>query len=88
MTIWKFPLEVTDEQVVRLPTGAQILCVQVQGTTPCLWAKVDPMAAPKEWRVVTRGTGNPAKANDGSYVGTYQMHSGRLIFHVFMMPGA
>lgn len=29
-TVWKFPLDVTDRQVVEMPSGARPLCVQVQ----------------------------------------------------------
>ena len=36
--IYKYPLEVQDEQVVMLPTGAKILTVQSQKDRPCLWA--------------------------------------------------
>lgn len=40
-TIWKFPLEVTDEQVLMVPKGAKLLTVQKQDGKPCLWCEVD-----------------------------------------------
>ena len=86
LAIWKYPLEVADEQTVNLPNGAQVLCVQNQNEVPCIWAKVDTQAVTRPWRVVTRGTGHAAGEWDGSYVGTYQMLSGGLVFHVFMSP--
>jgi len=83
MTIWKYPLEVTGMQHVLVQRGARLLSVQVQVTTPCLWALVDPKA-PKESRaIITLGTGNPAPNVLGAFLGTYQMHNGALVFHVF-----
>ena len=40
-TIWKYPLRIRDWVRLEMPRGAEILCVQVQGLTPCLWALVD-----------------------------------------------
>ena len=40
-TIWKFPLPVADQYVVKTPKGAEILTVQRQGDQACLWAIVD-----------------------------------------------
>jgi hypothetical protein len=42
--IYKYTLEVTDEQEVKMPANAQILCVQVQHGRPTLWALVDTKA--------------------------------------------
>jgi hypothetical protein len=82
-TIWKFPLDVTDEQLVSMPAVAEILTVQAQGDQPYLWAMVDP-AQPRQFReIVTRGTGHPVPDRPGTYVGTYQLHGGGLIYHVF-----
>ena len=56
-TIWKFSLAVTDIQTIQMPEGAEPLTVAVQGTEPCLWARVDP-AAPLTSRIfLTHGTG-------------------------------
>jgi hypothetical protein len=93
-TIWKFPLELTDEQFIELPADARILTVQMQRTgvlhaeTPCLWAIVDP-AAPKV-RALVRivGTGHLFPDADRlTYISTIQMHDGGLVFHVFVDEG-
>ena len=47
-TIWKFPLIVVDKQTVMMPEESIVLCVQMQGGNPCLWAMVDPAAALRE----------------------------------------
>ena len=85
-TIWKFPIQTTDEQIVSMPIGAEILCVQVHNAFPCLWALVNPIN-PQYFRIVrVVGTGHPCfELNMSDYVGTYQLPSG-LVFHVFVSP--
>lgn len=67
-TIWKFPLEVTDEQVLMVPKGAKPLTVQKQDGKPCLWCEVD---------------SSHHKTSLTIYIGTYQMMGGALIWHVY-----
>ena len=86
MTIWKYPLELTDEQQFRMPVGAKPLSVATQNGQLCLWALVDPSPyAPKETRrFYLRGTGHPMDdAVDAAFIGTVMMHGGTLVFHVF-----
>lgn len=84
-TIYKYPFEITDEQTLMLPTNAQILTVQTQWDAPCLWAMIDPEEKRTE-KVTIRvyGTGHPIDDSDNlDYLGTVQMLSGQLVFHVF-----
>lgn len=83
MTIWKYPLETTDAQDIAMPSDAKILCVQVQGDTPCLWALVSPDLSPVNRRILTFGTGHDIPLDSGHYIGSYQLHGGALVFHVF-----
>jgi hypothetical protein len=84
MTIWKFPVHVSDEvTVASMSIGAQILCVQMQHDTPCLWALVDKNAKREERRFRIYGTGQDIPANPGEYIGTVQMLGGMLVWHVF-----
>jgi hypothetical protein len=83
-TIWKFPLEVTDFQHIKVPKGYRILTVRVQYDRPTLWAMVDPNetdVGPVEIRIF--GTGHPMPDDPGRYIGTFQMSGGSLVFHVF-----
>lgn len=82
--IFKYPLQTRDEQTLQMPRDSSPLCVQMQGG-PCLWAVVDD-AQPTEPRTVRMiGTGHPIPDADTLvYVGTYQLHGGALVFHVFM----
>ena len=43
-SVWKYELDLKDEQSVPMPKGAQGLCVQVQGEIPCVWAYVESTA--------------------------------------------
>ena len=81
-TIWKFPIPLEDEFELEMPLGAAILCVQVQGEEPCIWARVDPKA--KKHRRVFRlaGTGREIPKELG-YIGTFQLRGGTLVFHLF-----
>jgi hypothetical protein len=85
--VWKFPIDYTrDEQVVMMPVTARPLTVDLQhGIDPCLWALCDPDKELVERKVYIRGTGHPmGDASRGTYVGTYFLADGALVFHVFI----
>ena len=84
-TVFKYPLQVKDKQEIQMPVGAEILCVQVQGGTPCLWAKVDTEAAYDIKRTIRiYGTGHHINQDEPlDYIGTFQLENGVLVFHVF-----
>ena len=85
-TVWKYPLEVEDEQIIEMPANAHILTVQTQQGRPCLWALVDPTRPFEPRRILIAGTGHERKDLDDvgvGYIGTFQVMGGGLIFHVF-----
>lgn len=83
-TIWKFPIDITDQQSVEMPDGARILTVQVQGGEVCLWAEVDSTAPKMRRTVYVFGTGHPLSPDlSADYVGTIQIRGGALVFHVY-----
>jgi len=86
-TIYKYLLSVTDLQEVSLPIGAEILTIQTQGETACMWALVDPNEMQKEIRYIEIfGTGHRINCDmgvDRKYISTFQMIDGRLVFHAF-----
>ena len=89
--IYKYTLEVTDVQDIQLPVDAQILTVQTQHGAPQLWAIVDADSKrTRTRRLVIHGTGHPVHehADIGCYLGTFQLHDGRLVFHVFEVTHA
>ena len=86
MRIWKYVLEVADEQFILMPHGARIISVQVQGSLVCLWAVINPLQDAKSpRRILTIGTGNPGPTDlhHLAFIGTYQLYEGALVFHVF-----
>lgn len=84
MTIYKYPIKITDTQKVKLPINAEILTAQMQGDTLCLCAKVHEGNTSMEERTIeVFGTGHPMSDDARRYIGTTQMHGGALIWHVF-----
>ncbi len=83
MTIWKFPVPVADSFAVNMPVGARLLSVQVQHGEPVMWALVDPAASMELRRFHVYGTGHPVGSEAGEFVGTFQIHGGSLVFHLF-----
>ena len=82
--IYKYPLETTDVQTVSMPIGAKILTVQTQNEKPCIWASVNPEAPTEKRNIEIYGTGHEIHNEaDLTYIGTYQMLDGELIFHAF-----
>lgn len=87
-TIYKYPLDITDEQTVMIPHGSEILSAQIQGAQLCLWALVDSEATVVKHRVRIFGTGNPVTLNDElvncswKFVGTVQDRI--FVWHVFV----
>lgn len=92
--IWRYPLPITDEPVIPMPAGAQVLSVgpfrQPSGSGAYyvdppldLWALVDPDAPVEDRAFRVVGTGNPMPDDCGRYIGTTHSHGGSLIWHVF-----
>jgi len=83
--IYKYPIPVSDEQIIRLPFGYRIISVQVQGLIPTIWAIVDdeqPMMV--DVKVKTFVTGQELPDHHFlNYHGTYQLQGGNLVYHVF-----
>jgi hypothetical protein len=80
--VWKYELQNMVFQL-EIPKGGTILSLQMQKGIPCIWILVD-IEAEKESRTFeVVGTGNPISHEEGQYVGTFQLQSGELVFHVF-----
>lgn len=84
MNVYKYELEMTDEQSIRLPFGAEILTVQRQSYKCCLWALVDPRNELEERVICIHGTGHPISDNKKlKYINTFQIPHLGLVFHAF-----
>lgn len=82
-TIYKYCVASQGDFTLEMPAGAEILDVQVQKGIPQMWALVE-MGAPTEKRKFTIfGTGFPMPEAKRDYIGTFQMHNGALVWHLF-----
>ena len=77
-TIYKYTIEVTDDQKIEMPKGAQILTVQVQGNEVCLWALVDPDLKKELRHIEVFGTGHNVSDDERTYIGTFQLHGAKI----------
>jgi hypothetical protein len=88
-TIWKFPLAVTDSQIIiRASSDAVFLSAQMQHETLCAWAIVDDRQTNyRNYLVRIVGTGHPLDDvwfTEGKFLGTVQQFDGSLVWHVFV----
>ncbi len=87
--IFKYPLECTDDQIIDIPPVEKFLTVKTQRGIPTLWALVNDDLPPTPQHFITVGTGHPCDhVTAHSYIGTYQLDGGALVFHVFTGPVA
>ena len=86
--IYKYQLDTTDIQRIEMQQGAEILCIQTQNEIPCIWALVEPNATvtKRTFEIFSTGHNVPENANR-SYIGTYQLNNGQLVFHCFELHG-
>lgn len=91
-TVYKYAIPIDDHFTINLPQGAQLLSVQAQHDTPCIWALVDPSAPIEARSFRLAGTGHPIHDNEleGTFkhVGSFQMRGGTLVFHLFEVTHA
>lgn len=80
-TIYKYKIEILDEQNISMPLGAKIIHAGLdpQGQT-CVWALVDTNLKTEYREIYVRGTGHDIN-NDFAHVGSFV--SGQFVWHVF-----
>lgn len=83
MKVFEYPLEVTETQIIKMPDGAKILCVQEHYGKPKIWALVDETKEEVDRFFATYETGHLILQNPGTYVGTYQLWGGTFLGHLF-----
>jgi hypothetical protein len=81
-TIWKFPLELGNEQYISIPNGYTPLWVAVQDRNPYLWCRVDTEKSMVKEKILIYGTGHPLSNNTGKHLGSFMLYDS-LVFHVF-----
>lgn len=88
--IFKYDLEIVDEQHLILPHEYEILTVQPQGEKLCLWAMVNSESSYKNITIRIHGTGHPIASEAFEtlkYISTVQMYDGSLVLHCFELVG-
>lgn len=82
--IYKYQIP-SAEAAIAMPQGATILSVAAQNEVPCLWVMVDPNqpTVEKHIRIVATGEALEDEAVTWSFIGTFFLDSGALVFHVF-----
>jgi len=86
VTIFRYVFETTDEFELSMPLHAKILAVQAKGNAPSMWAMVNEAETVNEkrkFRVYGTYQQIEVPLSHLDYLGTYQLHGGTLIFHVF-----
>jgi hypothetical protein len=82
--IWKYPLRVTDRQVIQMPAGAKPLHVGVQNEELMLWVEVVTTNHKESVEVRIYGTGWELPSNPGKYLGTFFSGQGAFVWHVYL----
>jgi hypothetical protein len=85
ITIWKYPLTITDDQIVTMPEKSQILSVGLQNDAICLWALVNTNNDPTERHIYMFETGQPLEyISLLQFAGTLILHN--IVLHVYSHP--
>lgn len=81
-TIYKYPLEVRDEQEIEMPGKPVLFKVGLDPSGElCCWALVDPTSPPRPQRFYVVGTGHQVPADAYIWIGT--VNQGTFMWHVF-----
>lgn len=87
LTIFKYPLRLTDHQQIAMPEGAEVLTAQWQHDKIVVWARVDTEAPERVVAFTIIGTGNTIyeqSIRHKRYVATVQEPTRPLVWHVFV----
>ena len=82
--IYKYPLEITDEQILEVPMRTTFLTVMFQNGQLYVWGKhsiYDPPLQKVKRRIVIVGTGHEFDNASLNYIGTVQERG--FVWHVF-----
>lgn len=85
-TVWKFPLDITDDQDIKCPAESVPLFVGQQNDQPALWMLVESAEREVQRHVSIHGTGHDTKGTPYllQYVGSFIVHDGAFVGHVWL----
>ena len=83
--VWKYTLALDDYQDIDMQIGAEVLSLDVQHNTICIWALVDPEKGTEKRRFRIAGTGHPITDQRQllNFIGTVMTADCALVFHIF-----
>ncbi len=84
--VFKYDAPVGYHLIIQMPRGAEILSLHVQRNVPRIWALVDPSAEIENRHFAVVATGDIAP-DGASFVGTFLLDGGDLVFHLFEKAG-
>ncbi len=86
--VWKYPLEILDEQAILVPAGTKFLSLLEQNNIPTLYFLVNDGEEDMEIISVSiRGTGHPVEremSKVSQYIGSVSTCGGQLIWHIWI----
>ncbi len=85
MKIYKYKLEIVDEQIISLPEGSKVLSAKEQNGDICIWVLIDHVTPCENRTFYIFGTGNPIlrHVEEMNFVGTVFTHDKALVWHVY-----
>ena len=84
ITIYNYPLDITDEQTLMVPDPARVRHVGLDPNgVACLWAEVDPDAERVAMQVRIVGTGGQVPQGSGEHIGSFL--GGAYVWHVYAL---
>lgn len=90
ITIYKYPLQITDSQSIEIPACHKILDIQFQESQLVLWALVNPNFVKLLKHIYIFGTGQPIEhySNPSMFTDTYQylktIQQNGFVWHIFV----
>lgn len=81
--IFKYQFDASIKAIV-MPQESKILALQVQHGTTCIWAQVNPEMPPISRKIKVVGTGHEFDPAGYSYIDSFQLFDGSLVFHFFI----
>lgn len=81
--VFKYDVQPVDEFTVSIPVGATVLSVQAQGHEVKMWAEVDDANEEMNVKFYVVGTGHAIPDEARTFIGTFQMYGGGLVFHLY-----
>lgn len=89
VAVLKWPLKITDTQIIEMPRGSKALSVQIQEVpsglgkklVPTLWTECDLDSKNTPVKIQVVGTGRPFNNHGLEYIDTVQI--GEFVWHLY-----